>query len=126
MVILRGGQCQQRKWPEGILCGFCFINTSFHAYRGTFTPPLVPLSFQGSHLLFCFAKSVHQLSELHVWAKQPLSNGRERKERLRCQVENYQVNISRRISLGSYAVSNTRNPPAGAGHRQCSQKIMEI
>lgn len=124
MVILKGGWCSQRRWPEGILCGFCFINTSFHVYRKTFTPPLVPLPFPGSHLLFYSAKSVSQLSELCVWAKQPLSHGRERKEGLRCQVENCQVDISRRISPASVAVSSARNPPLILPHSWCPAQAL--
>lgn len=107
------------KVARGILCGFCFINTSFHVYRGTFTPPLVPLPFQGSHLLFYSAKSVSQLSELCVWAKQPLSNGERKKGRIRYQVENCRVNISRRIRPASIALSSTRNPPLILPHSWC-------
>lgn len=49
---------------------------------------MVLLSLQESHLLFYFAKSVNQLSELRVWVEQSLSDGRERKGRLQHPAEN--------------------------------------
>lgn len=88
---------EERRWPRGILCGFCFTITLFHACWGTFAPLLGPLSFQELHLLFYFAGSVSKLSELHVWTEQPLSSGREGKERLQYQVKNCQVDIPRRL-----------------------------
>lgn len=54
-----------------------------------------------SLLLFYFARSVSKLFELHVWTEQPLSNGREGKEKLQHQVRNCQVDIPRRLSPAS-------------------------